>query len=76
MIKFDNGRTMDDKEYYSLMNRSSSWAVQQTLKKKGAAKTSGAATQKNEPFAGEKTFTSLELRQGKADAEMLMEKQG
>ena len=50
--------------------------MQQTLKKKGAAKTSGAATQKNEPFAGEKTFTSLELRQGKADAEMLMEKQG
>ena len=66
---------MDYKEYYSLMNRSSVWAVQQSLKKKGAAKASGTNTQKKEPFAGEQTYTSLELRQGKADAEMLMEKQ-
>ena len=64
---------MDDKEYYSLMNRSSSWAVQQSLKKKSVQ--SKSAPQKKEPFAGEQTFTSLELRQGKADAEMLMEKQ-
>lgn len=66
---------MDDKEYYSLMNRSSSWAVQQTLKKKAPSKASGAASQKKEPFAGAETFTGLELRQGKADAEMLIEKQ-
>lgn len=66
---------MDDKEYYSLMNRSSSWVVQQSLKKKNAVKVSGTDTQKKEPFAGEKTYTSLELRQGKADAEMLFEKQ-
>ena len=58
---------MDDKEYYSLMNRSSSWAVQQTLKKKHPSS-------KKEPLADRQTYTSLELRQGKADAEMLMEK--
>ena len=66
---------MDDKEYYSLMNRSSSWVVRQSLKKKNAVKVSGTDTQKKEPFAGEKTYTRLELRQGKADAEMLIEKQ-
>ena len=49
--------------------------VQQILKKKNAVKVSGTDTQKKEPFAGEKTYTSLELRQGKADAEMLIEKQ-
>lgn len=47
--------------------------VQQSLKKKNSVKVSNADTQKKEPFAGEKTYTSLELRQGKADAEMLME---
>ena len=64
---------MDDKEYYSLMNRSSSWALQQTLKKKPNQK--NATSQKKEPFSGAETYTSLELRQGKADAEMLIEKQ-
>ena len=64
---------MDDKEYYSLMNRSSSWALQQSLKKKQSA---GKNTpQKKEPFGDTQTYTSMELRQGKADAEMLMEKQ-
>ena len=56
---------MDDKEYYSMMNRSSSWTVNQVLKKtekKGSAK-------KEEP-----SYKELELRQGKADAEMLIEK--
>ena len=61
---------MDDKEYYTLMNRSSSWALQQAIKKK----------LKNQPVKNKlpdnaETFTSIELRQGKADAEMLMEKQ-
>ena len=64
---------MDDKEYYTLMNRSSSWAVQQSLKKK---KSSTSFDKKNgSPLPDNaSTFTSLELRQGKADAEMLMEK--
>ena len=60
---------MDDKEYYSLMNRSSSWAVQQSLKKKQPQ-----ATKKTALPQESQTYTSLELRQGKADAEMLMEK--
>ena len=49
--------------------------VRQSLKKKNAVKVSGTDPQKKEPFAGKKTYTSLELRQGKADAEMLIEKQ-
>ena len=58
---------MDDKEYYSMMNRSSSWVLQQAVKKK---------PQKKDPAAEEApSYKSLELRQGKADAEMLMEKQ-
>lgn len=56
---------MDDKEYYSLMNRPSSYALQQALKKK--------YIQKN--TALNKSYRDLELRQGKADAEMLMEKE-
>ena len=72
---------MDDREYYSLMNRSSSWALQQALKKKNASskKSTGKDASKtlNETKLPDnaQTFTSLELRQGKADAEMLMEKQ-
>ena len=63
---------MDDKEYYSLMNRSSSWALQQALKKKSkdAKKTPPAQNDVD----GVNSYTSLELRQGRADAEMLMEK--
>lgn len=60
---------MDDKEYYSLMNRSSSWALQQALKKQNQKKS------KNISFISTKTYTQLELRQGQADAQMLMEKQ-
>lgn len=66
---------MDDKEYYSLMNRSSSWVLQQALKKKSSAKKALSGTQKNELPDNVLTFTSLELRQGRADAEMLLEKQ-
>ena len=66
---------MDDKEYYSLMNRSSSWALQQALKKKNSTKKALSQTQKTELPDNAQTFTSLELRQGRADAEMLMEKQ-
>jgi len=58
---------MDDKEYYAMMNRSSAWTVKQVLKKE---------KQKKDPAAEEaQSYKSLELRQGKADAEMLMEKQ-
>ena len=58
---------MDDKEYYSMMNRSSSWTVKQALK---------TQPQKKGPAAKDApSYKSLELRQGKADAEMLMEKQ-
>ena len=66
---------MDDKEYYTLMNRSSSWDLQQILKKKNSAKKALSQTQKTELPDNAQTFTSLELRQGRADAEMLMEKQ-
>ena len=59
---------MDDKEYYSLMNRSSSWALQQALKKKATERTDA---EKNQP---EKSYKALEARQGRADAEMLIEK--
>ena len=64
---------MDDKEYYSLMNRSSSWNLEQALKKKKPA--TPAPTKKASPLPGDaSTFAGLELRQGTADAEMLIEK--
>ena len=55
---------MDDKEYYSLMNRSSSWALQEALKK----------ARKDNKSSGKETYAHLELRQGSADAAMLMAK--
>ena len=55
---------MDDKEYYSLMNRSSSWALQQALKKKSSTKKALSQAQKTELPDNAQTFTSLELRQG------------
>ena len=63
---------MDDSEYYSLMNRSSAWALQQELKKKQQKKTKKVVQEnlKKESM----NYTNLELRQGKADAEMLLEK--
>ena len=67
---------MDDKEYYSLMNRSSSWALQQAIKKV-KPKTKASSGEQNETTLppDTPTYTSLELRQGSADAQMLMEKQ-
>ena len=65
---------MDDKEYYSLMNRSTSWQLTQALKKKGQPKQPPQDKKNASPLASQ-TYTSLELRQGKADAEMLIEKQ-
>jgi hypothetical protein len=68
---------MDDKEYYSLMNRSSSWALQQALKKKNISskKAVSKGEQKSMLPDNALTYASLELRQGSADTEMLMEKQ-
>lgn len=66
---------MDDKEYYSLMNRSSSWAVQQVIKRTRQKKDSMEDSKETSLPQGVQTYTSLELRQGKADAEMLIEKQ-
>ncbi|MBR5402399.1 MAG: hypothetical protein IK102_11395 [Treponema sp.] len=67
---------MDDKEYYSLMNRSSSWSLQQALKKKKSDTGSTDKTKKASPLPGDaSTYAGLELRQGSADAQMLMEKQ-
>ena len=63
---------MDDKEYYSLMNRSSSWALQQALKKKSSTKKTPPT---HNAVDGVNSYTTLEARQGRADAEMLMEKQ-
>lgn len=64
---------MDDKEYYSLMNRSSSWALQQALKKnqKNSKNPGDKKTQKSELPS---SYKALEARQGSADAQMLMEK--
>lgn len=65
---------MDDKEYYSLMNRSSSFVINQVLKEHQKKKYgTGKSSQ-----AGEtpKSFTKLEQYQGRDDAEMLFEKQG
>ena len=64
---------MDDKEYYTLMNRPSSWGLQQILRKnsKSAKKTPPAQN----AVDGVNSYSTLEARQGRADAEMLMEKQ-
>lgn len=67
-------KSMDDKEYYSLMNRSSTWQLQQALKKKSKAP-AGAQTKNATSLPGDaSTYAGLELRQGSADAQMLMEK--
>lgn len=63
---------MDDREYYTLMNRSSSWALQQALKKKNDSNKNKSS--QKQPIQNQ-TYANLELRQGQADAEMLMEKQ-
>ncbi len=62
---------MDDKEYYSLVNRSSSWALQQALKKKKSTKKTPANPK---VVDGVNSYSTLEARQGRADAEMLLEK--
>ena len=66
---------MDDKEYYSLMNRSSSWAVGQVIKKDRQKRDSTGPSSSATLPGDIQTYNGLELRQGKADAEMLIEKQ-
>ena len=67
---------MDDKEYYSLMNRTSSFVINNALKKlkekKGSEANKSAPDQVSTQNNG--SYKNLEIRQGKADAEMLMEK--
>ena len=64
---------MDDKEYYSLMNRSSSWALQQALKKKNTSSKNAVSKGEQKSLLPDNalTYASLELRQGSADTEML-----
>lgn len=63
-------KIMDDTEYYSLMNRSSSYALRQALKKQREKNHAG----KTDLPALDKNFRDLEVRQGEADAQMLKEK--
>lgn len=60
---------MNDNEYYSLMNRPSSWQLQQKFKKKQTAKKNYDI---NNSF--QNSYNHLESRQGVADAQMLFEK--
>ncbi len=60
---------MDDSEYYSLMNRSSCWNLNQILKNKNKNNDSKKNIQKEV-----QNFNNVITRQGKADAEMLLEK--
>ena len=60
---------MNDDEYYSLMNRPSSWLLQQKLKKmQNTAKKSDINN------SVQNSYNHLEARQGSADAQMLLEK--
>lgn len=58
---------MDDKEYYSMMNRSNSALIIQQLLKK---------TQKNKMAQKNQNINLTEGRQGREDTEMLHEKKG
>ena len=58
---------MDDKENYSMMNRSNSALIIQQLQNDLHKK----KAQKSQPS---QSFTDLKVRQGGADAEMLYEK--
>lgn len=58
---------MDDKEYYSMMNRSNSALIVQQLQKDLQKK-------KVQNSKTSQSFTDLKVRQGGADAEMLYEK--
>jgi len=59
---------MDDREYYTMMNRSNSALIIQQLQKDLQKKKKTSASQPSQ------SFTDLKVRQGKADAEMLYEK--
>lgn len=58
---------MDDKEYYSMMNRSNSALIIQQLLKK---------SQKNKMAQKNQNINLTEGRQGREDTEMLHEKKG
>lgn len=63
---------MNDNEYYSLMNRNSSWQLRQKLKKQQEQKNGNA----KQNFLNEmnKSYKNSEAKQGFADAQMLIEK--
>ena len=66
---------MDDKEYYSLMNRTSRFVINNALKKVQEKKADARGDGKNQVASQQKdSYKALESRQGKADAEMLLEK--
>lgn len=56
---------MDDKEYYSMMNKMPSSALLAELKKK-------AEKSKQKKNTSHNSFNHLESRQGREDAEMLL----
>ena len=60
---------MNDNEYYSLMNRPSSWQLQQKFKKNQNV---GKKSDINNSF--QNSYNHLESRQGAAGAQMLFEK--
>ena len=60
---------MNDNEYYSLMNRPSSWQLQQKFKKNQNV---GKKSDINNSF--QNSYNHLESRQGAADAQMLFGK--
>ena len=68
---------MDDKEYYSLMNRTSRFVINNTLnniKKKSSSDKDNKSGTEQVNTQNQDSYKNLETRQGKADAEMLMEK--
>lgn len=65
---------MNDNEYYSLMNRTSSWELQQKLKKTSEKKQNEKKSKCSIANQINKNYANLEARQGSADAQMLMEK--
>jgi len=66
-------RNMDDKEYYSMMNKMPSAAILEMLKKKAAQNTQKNQQAKSKTSQNsQNSFNHLESHQGREDAEMLM----
>lgn len=63
---------MDDKEYYTLMNKMPSAKLFEEIQRKNKKKEN---LQKNPTIKTENSFNHLEAKLGRDDAEMLMENQ-